>query len=358
MKYMKYIIVVAITFLVTMSCEDDFLDRSPYDSISSANIWKTDVNAQRGVNGIYHALDHFRSAGQNFMWAFSNFGPDGTTFNGGAIIQGNSTSRSSNWLGNDYRAYYTEMYRIIRFSNDAIANLTDNPNISEDLRKRLIGEAKFFRGFGYFYLWDLFGDVVLIKEPVKPDETDKARAPASEVKKLIVSDFKDARDRLPVTYEESNRGRVTQGAAVAMLGKTYLYDKDYKDAADVFENLMSSPYEYALHPEYYQLFNFKWEYNDEVIFAIDEIMLPGLGNEYDMRYGNRSTNTGGWNNSLATYTAVDNYTHRDGSPINMSTMPQRDDYKTGGEVDEVAYGEALIDWYQATFTKEDVDKRL
>ena len=88
----------------------------------------------------------------------------------------------------------------------------------------MIGEARFLRGFSYFMLWQLYGGVIILDKPTQPIDTYLPRNTADQVRDFVIEDFKDAIERLPLEYSESEYGRITQGAAVAMLGRTYLYD--------------------------------------------------------------------------------------------------------------------------------------
>lgn len=74
--------------------------------------------------------------------------------------------------------FYTNLYNMIRVANEVIYNLDGNENITADLRDRLIGEARFFRGMGYFLLWHFFGDVVLRDKPLPVNETNLPKTPA------------------------------------------------------------------------------------------------------------------------------------------------------------------------------------
>jgi len=342
---MKKLIFILTILLSLSSCNDDFLDTKPYNALSSLNVWTSDGNAIMAVNGIYNALNRTNALGQYYK-NFSNLGPDGTNYNGGSVEMGISTNRDGLYLNT-----YTSFYRVIAYANNAIANLPGNANITESLATRLIGEAKFLRGLSYFYLLQLYGGVIILDKPTLPSETYLTRNTAAEVKALVIADFTDAIQKLPVSYAGADFGRVTQGAAIAMLGKVYLYDKQWANAVGEFSKLMTTPYDYELHPEYYQLFNYKWENNKEHIFALQQVMEPDLGSDYDMLYGGRSTNTAAWNNGCASYIAVSNYTLPDGSAVNMTTIPKRSDYAT-----EYAFGLDLVPWYQTTFAN--VDKRL
>lgn len=343
MKTKKYIIFL---FIALLGCDDDFLDRAPYDAISSENIWANDQNARMAVNGIYSALNRPNALG-DFCLNFGNYGPDGMNHNGGGVEQGLSTTRDG-----IYRNVYTDMYRVINYANDALANLPDNPNVDTDLANQFMGEAHFLRGVAYFYLWQLYGGVIILDEPVFPDETYLPRNSAADVKQFVIDDFTAAIAMLPVVYDNAvDNGRATRGAAVAMLGKTYLYDEQWAEAAAEFGKLMSDPYNYELLDDYSHLFDFKWENNNEHIFALQQVMEPNLGSDYDMRYGGRSTNASAWNNTLTSWITVNNYTNKDGSPIDMSTMPKLSEY-----ADDYELGLDLIPWYQAAF--ENADARL
>src|SRR5690606_11834274 len=119
-----------------------------------------------------------------------------------------------------YLTNYENFYRTIIYANDIIVGLDGNENVTETLREQYIGEAKFLRGLCYFYLWNFYGGVVILDKPIPVEESLLPRNSAEEVLNLVISDFSDAITKLP----ESNEGRATRGAAIAMLGKTYLYN--------------------------------------------------------------------------------------------------------------------------------------
>ena len=345
MKKQLYIIALISAFLT--ACDKNFLDTKPYDAISSVSAYTSDANAKMSVNGIYNAINQSSSL-EGLCFVFTNIGPDGFGWSrDGQIEQGLSTIRHSTYLNT-----YTAFYRVIRYANDAISNLTNNGKVSKDLANRLVGEAKFMRGMSYFYLWQLYGGVIIMDKPLLPSETYLPRNTADEVKQLVIADFTDAISRLPVSYSSADRGRVTQGAAIAMLGKTYLYDKQWAKAAEQFEKLLKSPYDYKLLDDYSHLFSYKWEDNKEVVYSLQEVMVTDLGSDYDMWYGGRSIYTSGQSYSEASYNIVNFYTSRDGTPIDMTTMPKLSDYGN----DDYKLGLDLIPWYQSAF--KNADKRL
>lgn len=343
----KFIFFTMIT-LTTLSCEDNFLDRAPFDSLSSTKVWISDKNAQTAVDGIYSSFA--RGAMYNFYYYITNIGPDGFAWvRGGAGLtqaQGQATAQDDIFL-----SQYYLFYRTIRYANDAIANLPNNSNLTLEKSERMLGEAKFLRGLCYFYLWDLYGGVILLDKPVNPSETYLPRNTAEEVKNFVIKDFTDAIELLPVSYPVADNGRVTKGAAIAMLGKTYLYDKQWDKAAEQLGKLMNSPYSYKLVDDYADLFNYKTQPNTESVFDIQYIMLTGYGSSFDNMYGTRSYQNSGQDYSDVDLTSLKIYTNLDGSEIDWSTMPKRSNYAS-----DYLLGLDLIPWYESTFAN--VDKRL
>lgn len=345
---MKKIILLMIVVIATFGCNNNILDTAPYDGLSDVKIWNSEKNATMVLNGVYSSLALGAMLEQYYY--VTNIGPDGfawvRTGNGLGQASGLATSRDAIFL-NQYSSYY----KTIRYANDVIKNLSDNTSISEEITGRLIGEAKFLRGLSYFYLWNFYGGVIILDKPTDPSDTYLPRNTAEEVKNFIINDFTEAIDKLPVSYPSSDNGRATKGAAIAMLGKTYLFDKQWRKAAEQFEKLMKTPFNYDLVADYASLFNYKTQINNENIFTLQYIMVAGYGSTFDMRYGCRSHNMQGQEFSDPELTSVKIYTKLDGSPIDWSTMPRRTNYSS-----DLKHGQDLIPWYEATFTN--VDKRL
>lgn len=347
MKNNILLFILSCSAIIFTGCSD-FLDRRPYSSISESVIWNSDASATMAVNGIYAAANQSTTL-MGVPYYFTWWGPDGFNyFRDSQVELDIATNRYGNFLN-----LYTAYYKIIRYANDAITNLTDNQKVSSDLASRLIGEAEFLRGISYFYLWQLYGGVIILDSVLAPKDTYLPRNSADEVKEFIIKDFTDAIDRLPVSYSSSDWGRATKGAAIAMLGKTYLYDSQWENAAEQFAKLMDSPFSYSLVDDYSQLFDFHYEQNSEVVFSMQEEMQSGMGSDYDQWYGGRSLFPYGQSFCMASNLVFDTYTYSDGSEIDISTRPKRSDYDN-----EDDYGVVLMQWYKDNIDNKSVDKRL
>ncbi len=345
---MKKIILIGCILSVITGCKKDFLDTRPQAAISSSIIWSTDDYATMAVNGIYGNFLGERYFG-DYTWRYSLWGPDALDYGGSTMEQGRMTASTR-----DIWRKYAYMYGLIRLCNDAIANITDNPKLTPEVAQRLVGETKFIRGFCYFNLWASFGGLILLDKPTPIQETyTLTRSTSEETQQFLIKDFTDAIAALPVDYSAapSNTGRATKGAAQAMLGRIYLYAGNWTKAAEELEKLMHPPYSYGLPADYASVFDPNNERNSEIIWDMECIDYPGLGSEQDFRYGGRSLPVSGWSQTVASWAVVNAYTNQDGSAIDISDMPKRENYAS-----EYDYGLVLIPWYQQKY--KNADKRL
>ncbi|WP_416445205.1 RagB/SusD family nutrient uptake outer membrane protein [Leeuwenhoekiella sp. A16] len=190
-----------------------------------------------------------------------------------------------------FRDMWTQWYKTIGRATLAIEYTQDYEPINEDLRQRLIGEAKFLRALNYFWLVRGFGDVP-IQEVNLVD-----RAPVSEVYAYIEQDLIDAAASLPAKgdYAVADIGRATRGAAQGLLAKVYLYEKKWQQAADMANAVINSG-DYALEPDYATVWRASTENGPESLFELQargEIIAHGI-QQYSQTQGARGPSGWGW----------------------------------------------------------------
>uniref|UniRef100_UPI0035934423 RagB/SusD family nutrient uptake outer membrane protein n=1 Tax=Pricia sp. TaxID=2268138 RepID=UPI0035934423 len=176
--------------------------------------------------------------------------------------------------------YWTGQFRGINLANQVLTNV---PGIAmdENLKTRLLAEAKFFRGYHYFNLVRVYGGVPIYDGIPEDDVYNIPRNTAEEVYQFVISNLTEAAEALPVTYDPINVGRATKGAAKGLLAKVYLYGETWDQVVSLTQEVMGMGYE--LFPDYYELFRYQNEYNVESIF---EIQSTADGNcEADSQYG-------------------------------------------------------------------------
>jgi hypothetical protein len=97
---------------------------------------------------------------------------------------------------------------------------------------RGIAEARFIRGFAYFYIGRTFGDAPIVDNPLdltKPGAYLVPKYHQKDVLRFALEDLQAAADNLPEVAVQD--GRVTKYSALGMMAKIYLYLKDYPNAA-------------------------------------------------------------------------------------------------------------------------------
>ena len=149
-------------------------------------------------------------------------------------------------------------------------------NIDFDGKATIIAEARFLRAYYYAELVKYFGDVpLLIDQRIGAEEvTSIERTPAADVYAAIEEDLQAAQADL--NWNNSIKGRVTKGAALSLLGRVYLYQGKYSEAASILDQVINSG-QYALIDEFTQLFTVANEGHSETVFDIEYSGLEGGG---------------------------------------------------------------------------------
>lgn len=131
----------------------------------------------------------------------------------------------------------------------------------------LYGEVYFLRAFYYFNLVRMFGDVPLFTDRrlEANDSRTLQRSPKDLVYKQIEADLIDAINLLPTT--QSQKGRITKYAAQALLGKVYLYENKFDEAAAVLESVINS-HAFTLVSDFNSIFLASGENGPESVFEI------------------------------------------------------------------------------------------
>ncbi len=154
-------------------------------------------------------------------------------------------------------------YIMISRANQVLEQVPDIPDVDEDLRQRLLGQAYFLRGFAYFTLANIFDNPVLVLETPEGQQDfypSNEGVTQTDVYAQAKADVSQSINMLPLDYNSVNGpdngqvGRVTRGAANSLMGKILLYEGDYSAALPYFQAVVESNV-YELAPNYADLFS-------------------------------------------------------------------------------------------------------
>ena len=263
-------ILFAALLLIAGGCTD-FLTEDLQGEFSSSTFYKNESQALQAINGTYNGLAF--SNFDNALWVFGDIASNDAVKGGNPGDQAEITyidefnADANNGIISNYWAF---AYEDIARANNVITNVPA-VQMKEDLRNRIIGEAKFIRAYNYFNLVNIFGRVPLKLQPQLTQEA--IHVPLSEISAIyqqIEKDLTDASMVLPPSYSSNDIGRITKGAALAMLGKVNLYQQKWSEAINYFHQVENLG-EYGLLPDYANLFKHKFENNRESIFEIQHL---------------------------------------------------------------------------------------
>ncbi|MFC4873241.1 RagB/SusD family nutrient uptake outer membrane protein [Negadavirga shengliensis] len=282
----------------TVSCSDEFLEKNPKAELTSESFWQTEEQAVQAVNATYSHLRNWGVHVFSYLGVTDIASDDATK---GSVPGDSDFLNEVNNFTHDanntaiiglWGAYYQGIFR----ANQVIVNVPEM-DIDPDLRERLVAEARFLRGYFYFFLTRVYGDLPLVAHPLDPDEYTQERVPREQIFDFIIADFEFAAAHLPEKsgYPAADLGRVTRGAAHGFLARLYLFQNDFENVyAHAMEVINSG--EYSLHPDYLEIFREAGEHSSESVFEVSKVALEqgGGGSQFNQVQGIRGDPNRGW----------------------------------------------------------------
>jgi tetratricopeptide (TPR) repeat protein len=306
----KYIVAFAfIAFLLTTGCKK-FINKEIVGDYPETEFYKTQAQAILAINAAYQPLA-FTNANNNRIWVFGDVASDDSEKGGIAgdqadielIDQFNITPINGN-----LEAVWSLLYEGITRSNIVIMKV---PSINMDavLQTRILGEAKFLRAWYYFTLVNVFGDVPIILEPKNAVELQISQSAISEIFKTVIEpDLISAAANLPDKYNGADVGRITNGAATALLTKAYIFQSKWSEAVTSAQKIINSN-KYSLNPLYSRNFNagYKNNSNPESVFEIQHLSTqdPQTGNQLNQYFAPQTN--GGYFFNAPTQSFIDEF---------------------------------------------------
>jgi len=285
---MQKLAVVGVLAIVIYSCGKDFLETQPYGSVNNELLATSAKGANSLLIAAYSNLDGFSGwdngspwGGAASNWTFGSIA-GGDAYKGSEAgdqpditpIERGNVDANNPYLDGKYRNYYDGISRV----NGAIKAFTALKEISAAEKATRLAEAKFLRAWFHFDLWRIFKNVPFIDETI----TDVRIGNSANILPKIQADLSAAIAALPVT--QSDAGRITKGAAQAVLGHTYMWEKKYTEAKAQFDAVVNSG-RYALNAKYHDNFNAATRNSKEGILEVQQSINDGTtdnGNNGDI----------------------------------------------------------------------------
>jgi hypothetical protein len=276
------------------SCSD-FLEIEPQELLNSSDYMNKEEQAEMAVTSMYNLLRNTSGNGpdgiymdHHFEFFFGSVATDDAEKGSTTSDLPNLTliaSYTMNPTNSLVRGFYTHGWWGISRTNYVLGHL-EGATLPESLKKRMEGEAHFFKAYYYFYLLRHFGGLPLLEHSVELSEFGNIpRASYTETIDFILKEFQLALDLLPEKseYSSADLGRASKGAARAYLARVMTFrlgidpgthQTTWQDVYNQTSAIINSG-QYRLHANYAELFEEAFSFTDESIFEIGAVAGSG-----------------------------------------------------------------------------------
>ncbi len=311
-KIKQYITPLLVSLITLSSCND--LDLAPTNKFTDANYWTSTEKASAVLNMAYSQM-----FGSHYFFANERLTDnlyEGRGYTDEKIITSGQADAALGRFANEWK----DCYAGIKTCHIFLDNVDRVPNMDITIKNRMKAEIRFIRAFLFFRLTNHYGDVPFFDYNITLQEANTiSRTPKAEVIAFVRKELNEIVRLLPKKgeYADKDKGRITQGAVMTLLARTYLYENDWANVASITGRIINGDYgQYALFPSYEGLFLPENELNDEVILDMGYTLNLRTWNEM---YDAIPLSVGGRINAFApTQELVDDYIMKNGKGIHES----------------------------------------
>lgn len=288
-KILRNSLLFGIILIVIAGCTK-LLEEQPRTSFTPS-FFTTADGIQGGIAGIYSS---FRGQWSTQIWS--------QLFNGGtdeAIRGGSVDNSAASWFiynnpviksnTNNYEGFWNTLFIDINTANGVLEYGVD-ADLPATTKTQLLAQAKFLRGFCYFYLVTTFGSVPLHTTFSTTASAADAPAPLADLYAQMIKDFTESAADLPNTPAAGTGKPASKATALYLLSKTYLWrgwssvaqPTDFQQAYTIAKGIIDNKATYGLNllPAFPTVFREGQEYSSEVLMVIDHTK--------DLKFGQNS----------------------------------------------------------------------
>jgi len=280
MKAIKIGFIVSLTALMSTGCEK-ILDENPQSQIVPS-YFNSAAGVLGGIAGVYNDI---RS-----QWGTEGFTVEmqvGTDeFLMGASSGGGPAYTYNGLNGSNFGSAWGIAFQDINTIN-GVLKYGQTVDLPDATRKQYLAQAKFLRGFWYFYLVQTWGDVPLNTEFITVASQAASRQPVAQVYEQIIKDLTEAAADLPNTPTAPFLGKAaTKPVAQLLLAKAYLTRgwlnntaADFTQAAAICADIIANKASYGLDlwQDFGDAFVPANDYGKETMFVSDHVLDPKYG---------------------------------------------------------------------------------
>ncbi|MAH20546.1 MAG: RagB/SusD family nutrient uptake outer membrane protein [Flavobacteriaceae bacterium] len=283
----KYVIIL---FIISTSCEKDYLDVVP-DNIATIDLaFNTRSTAENFLSTCYTYIPEHANVEQNFsllagdeIWYYAEndfYMNNETSFRLAKGMQNSASPYLNYWEGG--RGAPHSLFNALRDCNIFLENLVEVPGLEEDERLKWIDEVKVLKAFYHFWLMQMYGPIPIIDQNIpvgaSPEQTNVKRESIDDVVSYLVQILDEVieAENLPglINYIYTDMGRITMPIAKALKAKVLVLAASpifngNTDLSELTDNLGNKLVSQVYDPQ-------KWVYARDALFeAIESAHLNG-----------------------------------------------------------------------------------
>jgi len=297
---LRFVVIVLIAAALGQSCTN--LDEKLYSEVTPSNFFKSDAQFVSALGAAYTQFGGYAS-GSVFNLQ------EATTDEMVVPTRGSDWDDGGNWRrlhlhswkfeDNDFGSAWDFCFGGVNTANRLIyqfQTLSDNGQVDPDQAATYISELKAVRGFFYWQLVDLYGNVPWVTDFATAEATPPT-VDRTTVFSNLVADLEEAVPLLTTAVDGTTYGRMNYYAGMTLLAKLYLNAGVYTGTPQwakvitACDEVINSG-KYSLDSNYFSNFNAKNEGSKEFIFAIpyDQIFFQGFNLDMQtLHYGSQYT---------------------------------------------------------------------
>lgn len=272
MHIKRFLIYSVLSLMFVTACSEDFVQEDPAFVIDSESFFNSRDDFEDALVGSYDLL-------QATFWnvMIGDMASDNSLAGGESATDVPGFQEIDDMthtpVNQNLRDIWVWMYAGINRTNFM---MEFQDKIEFEGKNEIIAQNRFIRAYYLFELVKFFGDIPYVDDRrfQLGEEAGLDRRPKAEIYAVIEGDLEFAAANLP--YIQAQKGRVTKGAALGLLGRALLYQDKFGEAATVLQQLINDgPHD--LVTDYESIFEFAGENNIESVFEIQYSDLEGAG---------------------------------------------------------------------------------
>ncbi len=247
MKILNKIIIFSILIGVNFSCEE-FLTEVPQSQVDASTFYTNAQSAEIGITGAYNSF--FDQDSYSRMVMLVQASTDDVNQPSGAFstYQNRDLMTAPDGDAPIWENMYVTLANVNFFIQE-VEKLSENVFPESGRKESILGEAHFLKGIVYYYLYNTWGSVPLIKEfSEDPMELIIPNSPKEDVRAYAIEQLLLAEQMLPDVIgsypndSETNlrKGRASKWAAKAYLARLAMEDQDWQTAIDLANEIINS----------------------------------------------------------------------------------------------------------------------